>query len=469
MVQKLFFCILILGYPGYPNTNLVHILAGHFPFGSRVFGILWKLTIITATLPICACLVYLWRVVLAIEPQVYQVNLQQITEKINTVKKENRELAEAISIWEQKINESKIRLQEAERRSNIHSAEALKLKSQDANGQFEDPELRAVMSNNCELEESKKALEDKCNALRSAKAAKEAKVRQLKEKAGILEEFYEERKVAIEKKLDTMNCELAAVKNQMATAEENLKIATEEIHKYKQQIEQRREQLQRAELTFRYQIAVYEKNAQHNWIKTQIWERAMAEERREAAHLKHRLDMMEGKRLLEGYMRQKPMPGRPQTQNPPRREPLADPEAGVAPVSHNNKHSTKNAEKDKGSVDPWGPPLLTGRFCTPYPRGPPMGYRACPPPEPWWPWGPPQTCLPTLHGPFADPEVAPVSENNTDSTKRAKKDKAIMYARGPGPFPGWPCRPYHMDHPSSPAKGCGPPPPPPPTPFGKMT
>ncbi|XP_047694673.1 transport and Golgi organization protein 1 homolog isoform X2 [Prionailurus viverrinus] len=79
---------------------------------------------------------------------------------------------------------------------------------------------------------------------------------------------------------------------------------------------------------------------------------------------------------------------------------------------------------------------------------------------------------PSLLGPFADPEVAPVSENNTDSTKRAKKDKAIMYARGPGPFPGWPCRHYHMDHPSSPAKGCGPPPPPPPapppTPFGQL-
>ncbi|XP_044903376.1 transport and Golgi organization protein 1 homolog isoform X7 [Felis catus] len=396
--------------------QLVHILAGHFPFGSRVFGILWKLTIITATLAICACLVYLWRVVLAIEPQVYQVNLKQITEKINTVKKENRELAEAISIWELKISESKIRLQEAERRSNIHSAEALKLKSQDANGQFEDPELRAVMSNNCELEESKKALEDKCNALRSAKAAKEAKVRQLKEKAGILEEFYEERKVAIEKKLDAMDCELAAVKNQMATAEENLKIATEEIHKYKQQIEQRREQLQRAELTFRHQIAVYEKNAQHNWIKTQIWERAMAEERREAAHLKHRLDMMEGKRLLEGYMRQKPMPGRPQTLNPPRREPLADPAAGVAPVSH-NKHFTKNAEKDKVSLVEmeWG--------CIHKSRHRASADVCCTQSMCWAMGGMRLSLRCICPGPFADPKVAPVSENNTDSTKRAKKDK----------------------------------------------
>ena len=127
------------------------------------------------------------------------------------------------------------------------------LKTQDENGEFEHVELRVLRSNNCQLEsmlsvaekspywwqwlcigkgkraflpsrflpfsyltknksqvmctlrkqihvctENKKALEDKCNALRSVKATKEAKVKQLKDKAGILEEFYEERKVAIE-------------------------------------------------------------------------------------------------------------------------------------------------------------------------------------------------------------------------------------------------------------------------------
>ncbi|XP_039081379.1 inverted formin-2-like [Hyaena hyaena] len=48
----------------------------------------------------------------------------------------------------------------------------------------------------------------------------------------------------------------------------------------------------------------------------------------------------------------------------------------------------------------------------------------------------------------------------------------IMYTRGPGPFPGSPCRPYTMDHTSSPVKGygpCPPPPPaPPPAPFGEF-
>ncbi|XP_058584819.1 transport and Golgi organization protein 1 homolog isoform X2 [Neofelis nebulosa] len=89
-----------------------------------------------------------------------------------------------------------------------------------------------------------------------------------------------------------------------------------EINKYKQQNGQRQEQLQQTELTFRHQIAVHENNAQDNWIKPRIWEREMAEQSREVARLKHRLDGMEGKWLLEGYRRRRPMPGSPETQNP---------------------------------------------------------------------------------------------------------------------------------------------------------
>ena len=47
--------------------------------------------------------------------------------------------------------------------------------------------------------ENKNVLEDKHNALRSVKATKEAKVKQLKEKAHNLEEFYEQRKVPTKK------------------------------------------------------------------------------------------------------------------------------------------------------------------------------------------------------------------------------------------------------------------------------
>ncbi|XP_053069952.1 transport and Golgi organization protein 1 homolog isoform X2 [Acinonyx jubatus] len=437
-VRKLFFCMLLLGYPGYPNTNLVHLLADHFPLGSRVFGTLWKLAVITATVAICACLIYLWRVVLATEPPVYPVNLQQKTAKINTLEKENTELAEAIATWEQK--------------------------SEDANGQLE--ELRAWRSNKRALEARIKAVEDLHNAVSSIKAIREETAKRLKESRDVLDESYEERKMATAKNLDMTNCELVAMKNQMATAEENLKIATRDIRKCKQQIEQTREQLQKAELTFTHQVAVYERNAEDNRIKTRIWERKMAEQSREVARLKHRLHEMEGKRLLEGYRRWRPMPGSPEMQNLARREPLA--EAGVPPMSHIYKQSTNNAEKDKGSVDPWRPPPSTGRFCPPHYRGHPLIW-AHPPPVPGS--GPSRTPPPAPLGPSADPHVAPVSNNNTDSTERTTKDKAIMNARGPGPSPGSPCRLSPMDHPSPPVTGDGPPPPPAPprTKFGKMT
>ncbi|XP_044909115.1 transport and Golgi organization protein 1 homolog isoform X3 [Felis catus] len=116
---------------------------------------------------------------------------------------------------------------------------------------------------------------------------------------------------------------------------------------HRQQNEERQEQLQQAELTFRHQIAVHENNAQDNWVKPQIWEREMAEQSQEVAHLKHRLDVMEGKRLLEGYRRRRTMPGSPETQNPLRRGSLADPETGATSVSYSSSDCTKNADKDK--------------------------------------------------------------------------------------------------------------------------
>ncbi|XP_044907341.1 transport and Golgi organization protein 1 homolog isoform X1 [Felis catus] len=451
-VRKLFFYILLLGYAGYPKTNLVHILADHFRLGSRVFGTLWKLAVITATVAICACLIYLWRVVLA-SLQYIQLMYSQKTAKSNTLEKENTELAEAISMWEQKIH-----LQEAKRESNIHSAEALKLKSEDANGQLE--ELRAWRSNKRALEAWKKAVEDIHNDLSSIKAIREETAKRLKERGDVLDKFYEERKMATAKNLDMTNCELVAMKNQMATAEENLKIATRDIDKCKQEIEQTREQLQKAELTFTHQVAVYERNAAENWMKSQIGETKMAGQSREIARLKYRLDGMEGERLVEAYRRWRPMPGGPEMQNAPRREPSA--EACVTPMSHNYKQSTNNAEKDKGSVDPWRPPPSTGRFCTTYPRGHRMISWAHPPPVPGS--GPSRNPPPAPLGPFSDPHVASVSNNNTDSTKRTTKDKAIMNARGPGPSPGSPCRLSPMDHPSPPVTGDGPPPPPPPAP-----
>ncbi|XP_025859005.2 transport and Golgi organization protein 1 homolog isoform X2 [Vulpes vulpes] len=271
-------------------AKFVHILPGHFPLGSDGVEILWTLTVITASLGICAFLLYLWRAILAVEPQEYQVNLQQITEKINWFEKESRELAEEISIWEQKIREAKKHLSETKTENMFLSDETPKLKLQD---EFEDPELRVLRSKKYDLEDSKKVLEDKCNALSSVKTTKEAELKQLKKKVDTLAEFYEQTKVAAEEKLKKTHYELVAKKNQLSATEKNLKVATEEIDKYKQQVQEMQEQLQESELTFRHQIAVHEKNAQDNWVKARIWEREIAQQRREKAYLKHRLGLLE--------------------------------------------------------------------------------------------------------------------------------------------------------------------------------
>ncbi|XP_040319634.1 histone-lysine N-methyltransferase SETD1B-like [Herpailurus yagouaroundi] len=87
----------------------------------------------------------------------------------------------------------------------------------------------------------------------------------------------------------------------------------------------------------------------------------------------------------------------------------------------------------------------------------------------------PETQNPPRRGSLVDRETAENSVNYSgcDCTKNADKDKAILYARRPGPFPGSPCRLYPMDHPSPPVMGYRPHPPPPPAPpptlFVKMT
>ncbi|XP_041605458.1 transport and Golgi organization protein 1 homolog isoform X2 [Vulpes lagopus] len=136
------------------------------------------------------------------------------------------------------------------------SDETPKLKLQD---EFEDPELRVLRSKKYDLEDSKKVLEDKCNALSSVKTTKEAELKQLKKKVDTVAEFYEQTKVAAEE----------------------------------QQVQEMQEQLQESELTFRHQIAVHEKNAQDNWVKARIWEREIAQQSREKAYLKHRLGLLE--------------------------------------------------------------------------------------------------------------------------------------------------------------------------------
>ncbi|XP_047570402.1 transport and Golgi organization protein 1 homolog isoform X2 [Lutra lutra] len=85
---------------------------------------------------------------------------------------------------------------------------------------------------------------------------------------------------------------------------------------HRQEVEEMEDQLLEAELTFNHKIAVQERNAVANWMKARYWETRMMQQSRENAYLKYRLRMMEGEMLPVGSMRRRPMPGRPELQEP---------------------------------------------------------------------------------------------------------------------------------------------------------
>ncbi|XP_047375916.1 transport and Golgi organization protein 1 homolog [Sciurus carolinensis] len=95
------------------------------------------------------------------------------------------------------------------------------------------------------------------------------------------------------------------------------------------------------------QIATHEKKAHDNWLKACAAERAIAEERREAANLRHKL--LEMTQMMAMQQDEpvilKPMAGRAKTQNPPRRGLLSQNGSfGPSPVSAGESSPPLTAE-----------------------------------------------------------------------------------------------------------------------------
>ncbi|XP_045848909.1 transport and Golgi organization protein 1 homolog [Meles meles] len=446
MVQRLLFWLLLFPCPSSPNPNLVFSLPDHFRLGPDVTEVLWKLLILTASLGSCAFLIYLWRTVLAIKPRQYGVTLDQIKKKIDDLKKENRDLEKNIASWEEKIREAKKQAEtKREQREKLSLAEVNKLKENIKNveeinenlkdilhckqallqvvrekdiknvdvvqDELDDRELRALAPKNQEMEEYEKFLEDQYNALRSQKTAKEAELNLLKKKVDMVVEFTERQKLTAEEKLKETIYELNATKNELLAAEANLKVTKEEMDKYRQQVEEMQDQLLEAEFTFKHQIAVQERKAAANWMKTRDWERRIVQQRRENAYLEYRLRMMEGEMLPVGSMWHGPMPARPELQKPLWQAPR--------PVPRMN--SSTDPRKDPEMAMQVGTgvrvfPRCPGPLRVPYHMGP--GFPPPPPPPQWWPWGPQPHLVPPPHGLPSHSEARGAQGDNSSSVPK---------------------------------------------------
>ncbi|KAM6166255.1 transport and Golgi organization protein 1 homolog [Erethizon dorsatum] len=196
--------------------------------------------------------------------------------------------------------------------------------------------LRALMSAKCDLEDQIKKLDENCGALQSAKARLEEECRTLLQKVEILNELYQQKEMALQKKLSQEEYELQERDQRLSAADEKVVLAAEEVRVYKRRIQEMEEELQKTERSFKNQLAAHEKKAHENWLKARNAERLFAKEKREAATLRHRLVEVTQKMAMrqDEPVIVKRMPGRPGAQNPPRRGPLSQNGSfGPSPVS----------------------------------------------------------------------------------------------------------------------------------------
>uniref|UniRef100_A0A8U8AWQ0 Transport and Golgi organization protein 1 homolog n=1 Tax=Geospiza parvula TaxID=87175 RepID=A0A8U8AWQ0_GEOPR len=238
-----------------------------------------------------------------------------------------------------------------------------------------------------ELEEKIKTLEHDSSSLHTAKTQLENECKTLRQKVEILGELYQQKEMALQKKLTQEEYERQEKEQKLCAADEKAVLAIEEVKVYKQRIQDMEEELQKTERSYKNQIAAHEKKAHDNWLIARSAERALAEEKREAANLRQKLIEVNQKIImLQRPVIVKPTPGRPDHQIPPRRGPLSrDGSSGPSPVSGGNPSPTQmidvparplSAPRREGARGEFGtmvdgppaprrPPELPGRMCVP--------------------------------------------------------------------------------------------------------
>ncbi|XP_008821975.1 transport and Golgi organization protein 1 homolog isoform X1 [Nannospalax galili] len=311
--------------------------------------------------------------------------------------------------------------------------------------------LRASMSTKCNLEDQIKKLEDDRDSLQTAKAGLEDECRTLRQKVEILNELYQQKEMALQKKLSQEEYERQDREQRLSAADEKVVLAAEEVKTYKRRIEEMEEELQKTERSFKNQIAAHEKKAHDNWLKARAAERAIAEEKREAANLRHKLLEMTQKMAMrqEEPVIIKPMPGRPNAQNPLRRGPLSQNGSfGPSPVSGGECSPPLPAE-------PPGRPLSATLSRRDVPRSE-FGSLDRHLPRPRW-----SSEASGKHS-ASDPGPAPVMNSSSRSSSPAKvmdEGKVNMAPKGPPPpFPGVPLLGAPLGGPVPPPIRYGPPP-----------
>ncbi|KAM5127174.1 transport and Golgi organization protein 1 homolog [Callospermophilus lateralis] len=308
--------------------------------------------------------------------------------------------------------------------------------------------LRASMPTKCNLKDQIKKLEGDCNSLQSSKVGLEEECKTLRQKVEILNELYQKNEMALQKKQSQEECERLEKEQQLSAADEKVFSAVQEVKNYKRRIEEMEEELQKTERSFKNQIAMHVKKAHDNWLKARSAERAIAEEKREAANLRQKLLEMTQKMAMwqDEPVIVKPMPGRPNLQNPPRRGPLShNGSFGPSPVSGGDCSPSLTAE-------PAGRPPSATLNQRDMPRN---GFGSMDGPLPRTQWSSEASGKPVASDPGYGPAHMNSSSKSSSPAKVTDEGNVNMAMKGPPPFSGVP----FMGPPMEPPMRRPPPPP----------
>ncbi|XP_026551493.1 transport and Golgi organization protein 1 homolog isoform X3 [Pseudonaja textilis] len=186
-----------------------------------------------------------------------------------------------------------------------------------------------------ELEEQIKKLEHDSCSTQTVKSQLESECKMLQQKVEILNELYQQKEMALQKKLTQEEYERQEKEQTLSAADEKAVLAIEEVKIYKQRIQEMEEELQKTERSYKNQIAAHEKKAHENWLAARSAERVLVEEKRESASLRQKIIEVNQKiASLQRPIIVKPTAGLPDHQTLPRRGPLSrDGSFGPSPVS----------------------------------------------------------------------------------------------------------------------------------------
>ncbi|XP_070357688.1 transport and Golgi organization protein 1 homolog isoform X9 [Equus asinus] len=449
--------LLIYSFMFYLTNMLLATLPDDVQPGPDCYGLPWKPVLITASLGIVSFAIFFWRTILVVKSRMYQGDQsERMKNQIKQMMDVSRTQT-AISLVKEDLKLSQVK-------------------------------LRASMSTECNLKDQIKKLEDDRSSLEAAKAGLEAECSTLRQKVEVLNELYQQKEMALQKKLSKEEFERQEKEQRLSVADEKVVLAAEELKTYKRRIEEMEDELQKTERSFKNQLAAHEKRAHDNWLKARAAERAIAEEKRESSNLRHKLLEMTQKMamLQEEPVIVKPMPGRPNMQNAPRRGPLSQNGSyGPSPVSGGECSPPLTA-------DPPARPLSATLGRREMPRSE-FGSMDGPLPRPRWSSeasGKPSApdagsgAAPTMNSGSRSSSPAKVTEEGKQTVPQEPEGPSVpsitslaeppgavnMATKGPPRFPGVPFMGSPVGGPLPPPIRYGPPPqlsgPPPPSQYG---